>query len=160
MSIFLYFRSKRKNDIITKEKDIKMIGYDIDTWVLRTAENNAFKAGVYDYIDFQKRDVKDFSSSKKYGFIITNPPYGERLGEKNEITELYREFGKIMSTFSNWEYNILTSYEDFEKVFGIKSSKNRKLYNGKLKCYYYQYFNNDKIKNAGSTVIQEIIRNS
>lgn len=155
---FNIVREGARNSI--KAKDIKMIGYDIDTWVLRTAEDNAIKAGVDDVIEFQKRDAREFSNKRKYGFVITNPPYGERLGEKNEITELYREFGKIMSTFSNWEYNILTSYEDFEKVFGIKSSKNRKLYNGKLKCYYYQYFNNDKIKNAGSTVIQEIIRNS
>ena len=143
-----------------KKKDIKLIGYDIDTWVLRTAENNAFKAGVYDYIDFQKRDVKDFSSSKKYGFIITNPPYGERLGEKETAERLNAILGKHKRNYSLWDYNVLTSFEGFERAFGTKATKNRKLYNGKLKCFYYQYFDNNIIKGHGDTVIQEMIRNS
>lgn len=143
-----------------KKKDIKLIGYDVDTWVLRTAENNAIKAGVKDYIEFQRRDFRDFSSSKKYGFIITNPPYGERLSDKKEVEELYRIFGQYKKKYENWDFNVLTSYEGFEKPFGIKSTKNRKLYNGKLKCYYYQYFDNNIIKGHGDTVIQEMIRNS
>ena len=143
-----------------KKKDIKLIGYDIDTWVLRTAENNAFKAGVYDYIDFQKRDVKDFSSSKKYGFIITNPPYGERLGEKETAERLNAILGKHKRNYPLWDYNVLTSFEGFERAFGTKATKNRKLYNGKLKCFYYQYFDNNIIKGHGDTVIQEMIRNS
>ena len=145
---------------VKKDLDIKMVGYDIDTWVLRTAEENAIKAGVDDIIEFHKRDARDFSNKRKYGFIITNPPYGERLGEKDQITQLYKAFGELKRQYANWEFNILTSYEDFEKPFGIKAKKNRKLYNGKLKCYYYQYFDNDQIKNEGSTVIQELIRNS
>lgn len=143
-----------------KKKDIKLIGYDIDTWVLRTAENNAFKAGVYDYIDFKKRDVKDFSSSKKYGFIITNPPYGERLGEKETAERLNAILGKHKRNYPLWDYNVLTSFEGFERAFGTKATKNRKLYNGKLKCFYYQYFDNNIIKGHGDTVIQEMIRNS
>ena len=143
-----------------KKKDIKLIGYDIDTWVLRTAENNAFKAGVYDYIDFQKRDVKDFSSSKKYGFIIPNPPYGERLGEKETAERLNAILGKHKRNYPLWDYNVLTSFEGFERAFGTKATKNRKLYNGKLKCFYYQYFDNNIIKGHGDTVIQEMIRNS
>lgn len=143
-----------------KNKEIKMVGYDIDTWVLRTAKENAHKAGVGHLIEFQKRDVKEFSNKKKYGFIITNPPYGERLGEKEEVEKLYKFFGNLKKEYANWEFNILTAYEDFENIFGIKSSKNRKLYNGKLKCFYYQYFHNQLIKNEGSTVLQELIRNS
>ncbi|MBE6047291.1 MAG: class I SAM-dependent RNA methyltransferase [Clostridium sp.] len=143
-----------------RNKDIKLIGYDIDTWVLRTAENNAIKAGVKDYIEFQKRDFREFSNSKKYGFIITNPPYGERLSDKKEVEELYKIFGNYKIQYDKWEFNVLTSYEGFEKPFARKSTKNRKLYNGKLKCYYYQYFDNDKIKGHGDTVIQELIRNS
>lgn len=143
-----------------RNKDIKLIGYDIDTWVLRTAENNAIKAGVKDYIEFHKRDFREFSNSKKYGFIITNPPYGERLSDKKEVEELYKIFGKYKIQYDKWEFNVLTSYEGFEKPFARKSTKNRKLYNGKLKCYYYQYFDNDKIKGHGDTVIQELIRNS
>ena len=143
-----------------KHKDLKLIGYDIDTWVLRTAENNAIKAGVKEYIDFQKRDFREFSSRNKYGFIITNPPYGERLSDKKEVEQLYSIFGKYKNKYENWDFNILTSYEGFEKPFERKSTKNRKLYNGKLKCYYYQYFDNNIIKGAGDTVIQEMIRNS
>ena len=145
---------------IKKNKDLKMVGYDIDTWVLRTAEENAIKAGVSDVIEFHKQDAREFSKKRKYGFIISNPPYGERLGEKDMIAKLYKDFGNIMKGYDKWEMNILTSYEEFEKYFGIKASKNRKLYNGKLKCYYYQYFNNDNIKNEGNTVLQELLRNS
>lgn len=156
--IFKQVREGAKRAI--KNKDIKLIGYDIDTWVLRTAQNNADKAGVSDYIEFHKRDFKEFSTKKKYGFIITNPPYGERLSDKKEVENLYKFFGAYKKDFKNWEFNILTSYEDFEKPFGRKSTKNRKLYNGKLKCYYYQYFDNEIIKGQGDTVIQELIRNS
>lgn len=156
--IFNQVREGARNAI--KNKEIKMIGYDIDTWVLRTAKDNAHKAGVGHLIEFQKRDVNEFSSSKRYGFIITNPPYGERLGEKEEIEKIYGFLGGLKRRYADWEFNILTAYEGFEDVFGMKSSKNRKLYNGKLKCFYYQYLHNPLIKNEGSTVLQELIRNS
>ena len=139
-----------------KNKEIKLLGYDIDGRILKVARSNAEKAGVAKYIEFQKRDFKDFSNSDKYGFIISNPPYGERLGEKKEVEELYNIFGKYKRKFFNWDYNILTSFEKFEVPFGIKSSKNRKLYNGKLKCYYYQYFDNELIKNDGDMLINHI----
>ena len=158
MYIFNGVRDGARKSI--KNKDIKLVGYDIDTWVLRTAENNAAKAGVSQWIEFHKRDFREFSNKRKYGFIISNPPYGERLSDKREVEELYRKFGKYKEDYKNWEFNILTSYEGFEKPFGRKATKNRKLFNGKLKCYYYQYFDNDLIKNEGSTVIQEMIRNS
>lgn len=156
--IFKQVREGAKRAV--KNKDIKLIGYDIDTWVLRTAENNAIKAGVKDYIEFHKRDFREFSHRKKYGFILTNPPYGERLSDKKEVEMLYKKFGEFKKAYPSWEFNILTSYEGFEKPFGIKSTKNRKLYNGKLKCYYYQYMDNKQIKGQGETVIQEMIRNS
>ncbi|MDS0527315.1 class I SAM-dependent RNA methyltransferase [Clostridium sp. SHJSY1] len=143
-----------------KNKDIKLIGYDNDTWVLRTAQNNAHKAGVSEYIEFQHRDFREFSHRKKNGFIITNPPYGERLSEKDEVEKLYKIFGDYKNKYTDWEFNILTSYEGFERPFGKKSTKNRKFYNGKLKCYYYQYMDNKEIKGQGDTVIQEMIRNS
>ena len=156
--IFKQVREGAKRAV--KHKDIKLIGYDIDTWVLRTALDNAYKAGVQDYIEFQKRDFKDFSTSKEYGFIITNPPYGERLSDKKEVEKLYKIFGEYKEKYKNWEFNIVTSYENFETPFGRKATKNRKLYNGKLKCYMYQYFDNPIIKGQGDTVIQEMIRNS
>lgn len=139
-----------------KNKDIKLIGYDIDGRILKVARSNAEKAGVSKYIEFQRRDFNDFSNSNRYGFIISNPPYGERLGEKKEVEQLYKTFGSFKKKFFNWDYNILTSYEGFEGPFARKSTKNRKLYNGKLKCYYYQYFDNELIKNDGDMLINHI----
>ena len=139
-----------------KNKDIKLIGYDNDENILRIARSNAMKAGVAKYIDFHKRDFESFSSNDKYSFIITNPPYGERLGEKREVEELYRIFGNYKKKLDNWDFNVLTSYEGFENIFGVKSSKNRKLYNGTIKCYYYQYFDNKLIKNDGDMVVNNI----
>ncbi|WP_418222523.1 THUMP domain-containing class I SAM-dependent RNA methyltransferase [Clostridium isatidis] len=139
-----------------KNKDIKLLGYDIDGRVLKVARSNAEKAGVAQYIDFHRRNFMDFSSSEKYAFIISNPPYGERLGDKKEVEELYKRFGEYKDKYKNWDFNILTSFEGFEKPFGRKASKNRKLYNGKLKCYYYQYFDNEHIKNEGDMLINHI----
>ena len=140
-----------------KHKDLKIIGYDIDYKTLKVAMENAKKAGVDKYIAFQKRDFMEFSTSRKYGFIISNPPYGERIGEKKALDEIYKHMGAVKRRLDSWDFNILTSFEPFEKTTGVKSTKNRKLYNGKIKCYYYQYFNNDKIKNAGDTLINSII---
>ena len=138
-----------------KNKDIKLIGYDIDHKVLKVAMDNAKKARVDQYIQFQKRDFMDFSTSRKYGFIISNPPYGERIGEKEILPALYKHMGQTKKKLESWDFNILTSFESFEKVFGIKSTKNRKLYNGKIKCYYYQYFDNDQIKSFGDLLDNE-----
>lgn len=140
-----------------KDKDIKLIGYDIDYNVIKFAMENSKRAGVDKYIEFQKRDFFDFSTSRKHGFIISNPPYGERLGEEEVLDILYRQMGKAKNKLESWDFNIITSLEDFEKVFGVKSTKNRKLYNGKIMCHYYQYFNNDKIKNFGDTLINELL---
>ena len=140
-----------------KHKDLKIIGYDIDYKTLKVAMENAKKAGVDKYIQFQKRDFMEFSTSRKYGFIVSNPPYGERIGEKKALDELYKHMGATKRRLDSWDFNILTSFEPFEKTLGVKSTKNRKLYNGKIKCYYYQYFNNDKIKSDGDTLIKAII---
>lgn len=126
-----------------KKGEMQLIGYDINERVLRTARRNAEKAGVQNYIDFQKLDFKDFSSKRKYGYIITNPPYGERIGEKSEVELLYKKLGNLKENLNTWDFNVLTSYLGFEKLFGRKATKNRKLYNGRLLCYYYQYFNNE-----------------
>ncbi|MGN0144852.1 MAG: class I SAM-dependent RNA methyltransferase [Clostridium sp.] len=140
-----------------KHRDLKIIGYDIDYKTLKVAMENAKKAGVDKYIQFQKRDFMEFSTSRKYGFIISNPPYGERIGEKKALDEIYKYMGVIKRRLDTWDFNILTSFESFEKALKVKSTKNRKLYNGRIKCYYYQYFNNPKIKNDGDTMIKEII---
>lgn len=125
---------------VIKNNSLNLIGYDIDGRVLATARANAKLAGLESMIHFQRADVKDFSSSKKYGCIITNPPYGERLSDEKEVQSLYKILGSIKKKLPFWELYALTSYEFFEKYFGAKSNKNRKLYNGKLKCYFYQYF--------------------
>ncbi len=148
--IFTMVRDGARKGI--KNKNIQLIGYDIDYKTLKVAMENAEKAGLKNYIKFQKRDFMNFSTSKKYGFIISNPPYGERIGEKENLKILYKHMGEVKEKLSGWDFNLLTSYEPFEKTFGRKSTKNRKLYNGKIKCYYYQYFDNNKIKNIGDTL--------
>ena len=154
-NVFKMVRDGAKNS--EKQKDIRLIGYDIDYRTLKVAMENAKKAGVDKYIEFQKRDFMEFSTSRKNGFIISNPPYGERIGEKEILNELYKHMGNVKKKLDTWDFNILTSFEPFEKTFGIKSSKNRKLYNGKIKCYYYQYFDNSKVKNPGDTLINELM---
>lgn len=131
-------RRYAKNSI--NDKEFRILASDIDGTVLRIAKDNAKKAGVEDCIVFQKIDMKEFKNKKRYGFIITNPPYGERIGDIKEVESLYKDMGKIFKELKDWSYFIITSYEDFEKCFGQKSNKNRKLYNGRIKCYYYQYF--------------------
>lgn len=154
-NIFKMVRDGARNS--EKHKDIKLIGYDIDYRTIKVAMENAKKAGVDKYIEFQRRDFMDFSTSRKHGFIISNPPYGERIGEKEALDALYKHMGNVKKKLDTWDFNILTSFETFEKTFGVKSTKNRKLYNGKIRCYYYQYFDNNKIKNPGDTLINELM---
>ena len=125
-------------DLINKNS-LEIFASDIDKRVFDSAVSNAAKARVGDSIIFQKKPVSDFSSSKKYGCIVCNPPYGERLQNEKEVQELYREMGKVFSKLDSWSYFIMTSNENFERSFGRKADKNRKLYNGKIKTYFYQY---------------------
>ena len=90
-------------------------------------------------IHFQKRDVRDLSHSKKYGFIITNPPYGERIEEKKNLPELYGVIGERFKTLDSWSLYLITAYEQAENAMGIKAAKNRKIYNGMMKTYFYQF---------------------
>lgn len=122
------------------DETFRILASDIDGSVLKTARENALKAGVDDLIAFQKLPVEEFSSRKKYGCIICNPPYGERLGELKQVEDLYRHMGDVFSRLDSWSYFIITSHPEFQKLFKRKADKNRKLYNGKIKCYYYQYF--------------------
>lgn len=130
-------RKHAKNSI--NNKDFRILASDINGRLLATARANAIKAGVEENIFFQKMDVRDFSSKKRYGFIVTNPPYGERIGEEKEVEELYKAMGKVFTNLNDWSYFILTSHPKFQELFGEKSNKNRKLYNGRIQCYYYQY---------------------
>ena len=123
--------------VLPDEMDIQ--GYDIDPQVIKVARHNAKLAGVDQYIHFQQRDVRDLSHPKKYGFLITNPPYGERLEEKKDLPELYRVFGERFRALDSWSAFFITAYEDAQKYFGGKATKNRKLYNGMIRTYFYQY---------------------
>lgn len=114
-------------------------GSDMDGRILKTARQNAIKAGVDEFTNFQKLPVEEFSSKKRNAFIITNPPYGERLGEEKQVRKLYERLGELYRELPDWSFFILTSYYEFEKCFRRKADKNRKLYNGRLQCYYYQY---------------------
>lgn len=127
------------SDLIREPEETDIQGYDADEDVIRIARRNAAEAGVEHMIHFQRRDVRDLSHPKKYGFIITNPPYGERLEDKKDLPELYRAFGESFRRLETWSAYMITSYEDAERYFGRKADKNRKIYNGMLKTYFYQF---------------------
>ena len=127
------------SDLICPDVNMDIQGYDIDGEVIRYARENAKLAGVDKMIHFQQRPVAALSHPKKYGFIITNPPYGERLEEKEALPKLYKEFGQALSGLDAWSCYILTSYEDTERYIGRKADKNRKIYNGMIKAYIYQF---------------------
>ena len=131
------------------DEDVKpdIQAYDIDEAVLKAARENATNAGVS--IHIQKRDVSELTHAKKYGFIITNPPYGERLEDKESLPPLYKTLGERFRALDNWSLYMITSYEDCEKYIGRKANKNRKVYNGMIKTYFYQ-FEGDKPPKAKS----------
>ena len=119
------------------ETDIQ--GYDIDPGVIRAARENAKLAGVEKMIHFQQRPVAQLSHPKKYGFIITNPPYGERIEEKEALPALYAQIGEAFARLDTWSKYVITAYEQAETYIGKKADKNRKIYNGMMKTYYYQF---------------------
>ena len=127
------------NDLIKRDAELSIQGYDIDSEIIQAAMQNAKLAGVADKIHLQAKDVRELSSSKQYGFIITNPPYGERMEEKKDMPKLYETIGKAFNKLETWSYYIITGYEDAEKYIGRKADKNRKIYNGMLKSYLYEF---------------------
>ena len=120
-------------------KDCDIQGYDIDPASIRAARENAARAGVSDLIHFQVRDVRALSHPKKYGFLVTNPPYGERISEKAELPELYRALGERFRALDSWSMYLITSYEDAVRDLGLLPEKNRKIYNGMLRTYFYSF---------------------
>ncbi len=130
---------KEAEDMIDTTVKVDIQGYDIDGDVIKAARENAKRAGVEHMIHFQQRAVADLSHPKKYGFIITNPPYGERLEDKADLPELYTQIGQAYQRLDSWSMFLITSYIDTEKYIGRKADKNRKIYNGMLKTYFYQF---------------------
>lgn len=143
-------------DLVKRDVKMNISGFDIDGEVIKIARQNAILAGVEDQIHFQQKPVEELSSSKKYGFVITNPPYGERISEKTELPQLYREIGGRMKELDTWSFYMITSYEEAEKYMGRKADKNRKIYNGMLKTYFYQFMGPKPPKQTPSKI--EIVR--
>lgn len=127
------------NELIDLSVETDIQGYDIDDHMVSIARENAKLAGVDKLIHFQRRGVEELSHPKKYGFLITNPPYGERLQDKQEMPALYRVIGERFKALDSWSMYLITAYENAERDIGRKADKNRKIYNGMMKTYYYQF---------------------
>ena len=119
--------------------DTDIQGYDIDEKMVAIARENAKLAGVDSLIHFQKRGIDQLSHSKKYGFVITNPPYGERIEEKKNLPALYRMIGEKFQALDSWSLYLITAYDKAQEDMGLKAAKNRKIYNGMMKTYFYQF---------------------
>ena len=126
-------------DLVEEDVQVDIQGYDVDGDIVKAARSNAQSAGVDHMIHFQQRPVSALSHPKKYGFIISNPPYGERIEEKENLPALYREIGERFAALDAWSMYLITSSEDAQKYIGRKADKNRKIYNGMLKTYFYQF---------------------
>lgn len=137
-----YWQDAREeaDDMLDRHVEADIQGYDLDGESISYARENAKMAGVDSVIHFQQRPVSQMSHSKKYGFIISNPPYGERLCEKDQLYGLYQEIGQAYARLDSWSMYLLTAYDQAQKAIGKQADKNRKVYNGMIKAYLYQYF--------------------
>lgn len=150
---------KEAEDMIDTEVEVDIQGYDIDGDVVKAARENAKRAGVDHMIHFQQRAVADLNHPKKYGFLITNPPYGERLEDKADLPALYTQIGEAYQRLDSWSMFLITSYTDTEKYIGRKADKNRKIYNGMLKTYFYQFLGPRPPKSKSKeTFVHEIFK--
>ena len=134
-----YDTIKEAQEMVDTDISVDIQGYDIDPEVVKAARENAARAGVGHLIHFQQREVANLHHPKKYGFIITNPPYGERLEDKKDLPQLYTQIGEAYKGLDCWSLYMITSYEDAERYIGRKADKNRKIYNGMIKTYFYQF---------------------
>lgn len=127
------------NDLINYDVKTDIQGSDIDGKIVRAARENAELAGVEHLIHFQQKPVSAVSHAKKYGFIITNPPYGERIEEKENLPSIYGDLGALYKHLDSWSVYVITSYDKTEECMGVQATKNRKIYNGMMKTYFYQF---------------------
>jgi len=125
---------------LANKEQVRVRASDVDDSVLLKARQNARHAGVVSSIDFSRRDFREFPFDATGGVVICNPPYGERSGDKKTAGELIKDMGRIFGQLSNWSFFILTGFEEFERFYGKRADRNRKLYNGRIKCYLYEYF--------------------
>jgi putative N6-adenine-specific DNA methylase len=135
--VWLEARQEARSAI--REVPFRILASDGDASVLKIAEQNATRAGLAEYISFQRRTIEEFSSSRKYGCIVCNPPYGERTGRAAEVEKIYRTMGEVFRRLDAWSLFALSPHPSFEKLFGRKAQKKRKLYNGTILCHLYQY---------------------
>lgn len=131
---------ERAKSLEIADSQFMAYGSDIDYAALRVARENARRAGVDKFITFEKKDIRDFEKRSEKGTVICNPPYGERLLDTEKANELYRIMGKRFNKEYGWAYYIITPNEEFEKEFGRRADKRRKIYNGMIKCQYYMFF--------------------
>jgi len=145
-----YWKDAREEafGLIRTDKELRIHGSDIDDEAMSLARYHAKEAGVDAHMHLQRMDMRDVHSRYKYGCIITNPPYGERLGETKQIEQLYKRMGQKFMEFDTWSWYIIASHPEFERFFGRRADKKRKLYNGRLQCCYYQYFGPQPPKNS------------
>lgn len=134
-----YETVQEAQEMVDLDVEVDIQGYDIDGEVVKAARENAKRAGVEHLIHFQQRPVDQLHHPKKYGFIVTNPPYGERLEDKADLPVLYGQIGEAYGNLDSWSMYLITSYEDAERYIGKKADKNRKIYNGMIKTYFYQF---------------------
>ncbi len=136
----LWMESREEtHDLAQYDRPIRVYGSDIDGEVLSLARFHIREAFLEGDVHVQKLNIEDLSSSYKYGCTISNPPYGERLGEKKEVERLYRRMGQIHGKMESWSHYVISSHENFEKLYGKKADRKRKLYNGRIQCNYYQF---------------------
>ncbi len=137
-----YWRMAREEaeDLAKYDQPLNIVGSDIDHRMIQTAIKNAEEIGLQDVITFKQMQLKDFTTKEEYGYVVTNPPYGERLSERPLVEKLYTDMGRIFQPLDTWSVYVLTNNEAFEKLYGKPASKKRKLYNGAMKTDYYQYF--------------------
>lgn len=134
-----YETVQEAQEMVDLDVEVDIQGYDIDGEVVKAARENAKRAGVEHLIHFQQRPVDQLHHPKKFGFIVTNPPYGERLEDKADLPVLYSQIGEAYGNLDSWSMYLITSYEDAERYIGKKADKNRKIYNGMIKTYFYQF---------------------
>lgn len=136
------WRKERERAVGLAKLDVPFAasGFDVDSAAVSLTLENAKKAGVVSHVRAEVRDIRQFDSSAPYGCVVCNPPYGERLLDIRAAEELYRAMGKVFPRQRGWSYSIITPDEEFERLFGRRADKRRKLYNGMIKCQYYQFF--------------------
>lgn len=138
-------------DLANHDQPLSITGSDIDKETIELSKHNAGEAEVDDAISFKHKDLTQLETNEKYGYIICNPPYGERLGEEREVEQLYQRMGRVFGKLNTWSTYVFTAHEGFENIYGKKASKKRKLYSGNIRCDFYQFFGPRPPRNSENT---------